>query len=638
MKKLLSVILALLMIVPMLSGMAAFADNGEVLYPMGYGYIYFNPSTGTITGGDENVVFLTIPETIDGVEVVAIDNNAFASHINVCELVIPATVESIGNYAFFGCPKLTHVTIEEGTKNVSIGNEAFRASEFLRSAVIPGNVKSIGDFAFGGCLRLNEVTLGEGIESLGNQVFGGCTDLETIVLPDSITELPYCLFPSCESLRSVTLPANIPAIPSWCFNYCENLTDLVIPESVESIGEQAFSSCKALNDIVIPANVKTLESSAFSGCESLESIILPDGLESIGNYCFQSCYALSMAYIPDTVTEIGEAIFSYCPDMDIYTAFTEEEWNALNVELNLAEGCVATFHFESTPPCEHSWGYWEMIEYPSCIKGGYESRTCSLCGETEVNEYGPSEDHNWGEWNIVTEPTETEEGLMERACLDCGTTESDSIPVISDPDDDHDNEPDLPADLPFADVLPDKWYTDAVVYCFNNGFMAGTGETEDGIVFDYKAKMDRQMFATILAKIDGADTSEYTEMSFADIKAGQWYSGAIEWAYRNGYASGVGTDDNGTPIFGRKDLVTRETLAQFLYTYSRMNGVDVSEGADLSVYTDLDRVHSWALEAVEWAVNVGMISGTSDTTLSPRNTATRAEVAIIIMNYNEDVK
>ena len=182
---------------------------------------------------------------------------------------------------------------------------------------------------------------------------------------------------------------------------------------------------------------------------------------------------------------------------------------------------------------------------------------------------------------------------------------------------------------PYVDIEPEKWYTDGVLYCYRNGYMSGVAQNR----FGYKEYMDRQMFATILAKIDGANTASYNTMSFTDVKPGQWYSNAIEWAYQNGYASGIGNSQ-----FGRKNLVSREQLAVFFYTYSKKNGVNVNNIANLSKYTDIRQVHDWAKPAMGWAVKIGLISGTSATTLSPRDPATRAAVSVIIMNYVRNVK
>ena len=181
---------------------------------------------------------------------------------------------------------------------------------------------------------------------------------------------------------------------------------------------------------------------------------------------------------------------------------------------------------------------------------------------------------------------------------------------------------------PFTDVPEGQWYTEAILWCYHNGYMAGVSETQ----FGRKTNVSRAMFVTILAQIDKADTSAYSEMSFSDVPAGQWYSNSIEWAAQNGYAAGIG---NGQ--FGRKADVSREQIALFFYTYSSLNGIDVSDAADLSAYEDAGRIHDWALDAVEWAVAKGLISGTSATTVAPRASATRAEIALIVKNYVENV-
>ena len=178
---------------------------------------------------------------------------------------------------------------------------------------------------------------------------------------------------------------------------------------------------------------------------------------------------------------------------------------------------------------------------------------------------------------------------------------------------------------PFTDVPDGKWFTDAVVYCYANGLMTGTSET----AFSPNASLTRAMFVTILSKVDGADTSPYTGTSFTDVKTDKWYSKPIEWAYQNGYTSGVG---NGR--FGLNDPVTRQQLAVFLYTYTQLRGCDVSELADLSTYADADTVAGWARTGMQWAIAAGLISGTGENSLSPRVPATRAQVAQIIMKYS----
>ena len=182
---------------------------------------------------------------------------------------------------------------------------------------------------------------------------------------------------------------------------------------------------------------------------------------------------------------------------------------------------------------------------------------------------------------------------------------------------------------PFSDVTSGTWFTGAVFGCYGKGYMTGTSDT----TFDPDLPLSRAMFVTILAKLDGADTSSVTGAHFTDVPKGAWYSKAAEWAYRSGYTSGVGGGlfDPGAPV-------TRESLAQFLYNYSAKKGYDVTVSDDLAGYTDAGDVSEWAISAVRWAVGNGLISGTTDATLAPKLAASRAQAALVIMKFAENVR
>lgn len=180
---------------------------------------------------------------------------------------------------------------------------------------------------------------------------------------------------------------------------------------------------------------------------------------------------------------------------------------------------------------------------------------------------------------------------------------------------------------PFIDVPEGKWFTDAVLWCYDNGYMTGTSED----TFSPDSGFSRAMFVTVLARIDGADVSTFEGTHFTDVPEGKWYSKPVEWAYRMEYAAGTG---NGK--FSPSKAVTRETIAQFFYNYSNKKHYDVSKLDDLAAFTDAESVSGWAKTAMQWAVANGLISGTSETTLSPRKTSTRAQVAVIVKNYVEN--
>lgn len=199
----------------------------------------------------------------------------------------------------------------------------------------------------------------------------------------------------------------------------------------------------------------------------------------------------------------------------------------------------------------------------------------------------------------------------------------------------------------FDDVSEGKWYTEGISFCVANGYMAGVSPSQ----FDRSGTLTRAMFVTILAQVDWADTDSYAdEQIFTDVKPGKWYSGAVNWAYTNGLASGLG---DGT--FGYKNPVTREQMAVFLYAYisyaiesglhvdlDYINEVpdmhlDIISRADLSKFDDASRLHSWGEDAMSWAVAVGLFSGTSETTLDPRGNCTRAQAAVLIYALHRDV-
>ena len=179
---------------------------------------------------------------------------------------------------------------------------------------------------------------------------------------------------------------------------------------------------------------------------------------------------------------------------------------------------------------------------------------------------------------------------------------------------------------PFKDIPEGKWYTNAVLWCYQNGYMTGTSSE----TFDPNAPFSRAMFVTVLSKLDKADTSSYTGSSFTDVKTGKWSSKTIQWAYLSEYAAGLG---NG--LFGPNEPVTRQQMAQFLYNYSQKKGMTLEGFADLDGYTDESKISSWAKTAMKWAVGNKLISGVTATTLVPKGTATRAQVAVIVKNYAE---
>ena len=176
--------------------------------------------------------------------------------------------------------------------------------------------------------------------------------------------------------------------------------------------------------------------------------------------------------------------------------------------------------------------------------------------------------------------------------------------------------------LPFTDVKAGAWYADAVKYVFDQGLMSGMSAQE----FGPDGQVTRGQVVTILWRLAGSPT--VSGKAFPDVSASAWYADAVAWASANGVVSGY---ENGG--FGPGDPVTREQLAAILYRYALISGKDADQTADLSGYTDSVTISAWAPQALKWAVGSGLISGTGTHTLSPRGTATRAQIAVILQNF-----
>ena len=187
-------------------------------------------------------------------------------------------------------------------------------------------------------------------------------------------------------------------------------------------------------------------------------------------------------------------------------------------------------------------------------------------------------------------------------------------------------EPEQPSDMPFTDVAKDAWYFPAVEYVFNNGLMNGTTAT----TFAPNVNLNRAMMAAVLYNMEGQPDCDKSGL-FSDVADGKWYTDAVNWAASNNIVSGM---PDGT--YAPDQALTREQMASILYRYAEYKGIDVSARADLSTFTDGTTVSPWAQDVVQWAVAEKLMSGNGNE-LQPKGTATRAQVATVLMNYCENV-
>ncbi len=262
----------------------------------------------------------SLSEIVIPSSVTRIGDNVFSGCSSLSSIVISDGITSIGNLAFSGCSSLSNIVIPASVTSIKKG--AFFRCSSLSSIFIPASVTSIGDWAFYDCRSLSYIVIPASVTSIGDRAFHNCKSLKSIVISDGITSIGDLAFADCSSLSNIVIPASVTSIGKGAFRYCRSLSSIVIPASVTSIEQGSFSCCRSLSRIVIPASVTSIEQGAFSFCSSLSNIDIPNSVTSIGNRAFANCDSLSSIDIPASVTSIGNRAFANCGSL--YSIFIPE--------------------------------------------------------------------------------------------------------------------------------------------------------------------------------------------------------------------------------------------------------------------------------------------------------------------------
>lgn len=309
--------------------------------------------------------------------------------------------------------------------------------------------------------------------------------------------------------------------------------------------------------------------------------------------------------------------------------------------------CTESGHYQGTcPRCNqdyndtipalgHDWGEWVVAQEPTYTTTGYRYHICARCN-TRVGEDIPKlHEHVWDAGVVTQKPTATEPGVKTFTCTVCSETKTESIPATGVPDV-CPGGPTCPG-YAFRDMpAPTDWAHEGLDYCIYHGYIAGTSASTvapNGVC-------TRAQLVSILYRIQGEPTTvagyELAKLRapFDDVPRGQWYTDAIWWAKLTGVVSGTSAT-----TFDPSGEITREQLAVILYNYTKQFAPgSLTEAGSLAGFPDAGSVSSWARTEMAWAVGNGLISGTGSggvAYLSPQGSATRAQVAAILMRFEQ---
>ena len=285
---------------------------------------------------------------------------------------------------------------------------------------------------------------------------------------------------------------------------------------------------------------------------------------------------------------------------------------------NYSSNSSAYFRCNRATAHEHS--YKAVVTAPTCTAKGYTTHTCA-CGDSYVDTYVDALGHAWDNGKVTKEPTETETGVKTFTCTRCGETKTETIPATGVMD----------VTKMFTDVSH-SWADDGIRYCVTHQLMSGIGND----LFGPKLTTTRAQIVQILYNLEGEPKVSGTT-PFTDLTQ-DWYQDAVLWAYQTGVVAGTSST-----TFEPDRPVTREQIAVILMEYvTRVLKLERTwTPADLSIFPDAGSVSDWAKDAMADAVALGLISGASNggqTLLEPQGSATREQVATILMEFCKNVK
>ena len=614
--------------------------------------------------GDENFNF---PPTLK-----TIGNGAFMfdTHMGRTNVInFPTSVTTIGEFAFLCC--------------FGIGSGENDGLKFTPGGTSP---LSIGRFAFAGCRELKTLKLDNRVTNIHTSAFGACERLENVVFGNdqsakrvsidgnafTSAQSAYALAAQLIGATSETIGQFVPSSYKGTQDYSDfqtltgmtPLTDAAFPNlPANNIKPASDANSSFPSDCIVhypAASYNPTANAQWQGALDSGKTTW-QGYRTEGDWSNQQHFHhfVVVRSFPATCTEDGMAVYQCTnpgctlpSDGDLEHIKYEvtkpklgHDYSGCEVkeptctEAGYRRGTCARANCgaqidEVYPALGHSTFAMEEVRAATCTEPGLKVGKCIRCGQANQQAEIPALGHDWGEWTVVKAATATTEGLMQRVCKrDPNHIETQVIQPTGDPNPNPNPQPDPQpgskcdggASCPskkFTDVDQTKWYHEAVDYAIVNNLFNGTSPT----TFAPNDNMTRGMFVTVLYRMEKEPAVTGTT-AFVDLRQ-NWYKNAVAWASENKIVNGIDATH-----FAPDNNVTREQAMTMLLRYAQFKGYDVTGRADLSAFSDASNVSSWAKDAMQWAVQLGLIQGVTPTTIVPRGNSTRAQIATILMRF-----
>lgn len=500
-------------------------------------------------------------------------------------LDIPGSIEFMDQCAFAGN---RYKTINVGEGITYLSYYSLYGNKEAKEINLPSTLKRVEESALYDC-RNAKINLPDSLEYIGKSAFAGDLDGETIHLPENLQYLGDTAF----GTQMYTA--------DYSSKYWVGPTTIYLNGSLSNIGARVF---RPDAKVIAVLNSQRNKVAGFTDLNELPTVIW-DGKTDIG-YNDGSC-------IPEgvTVTLSGNVTIDgkLCIEGKLIVPH-DAKLTITKDAVILGEDNIV---YEG---CKHEH-VKENIVPATCTEDGSKTVVCEDCGETLSTEVIPATGHSFGDWTVTKEAACFEDGEETRTCSVCQAVETRPIFANSD---------NCPSKA-FSDLDAKAWYHEGVDYALTNSLMNGVGSGK----FEPDGQLTRAQLVTVLYRAAGEPDTGKQVNPFTDVADDAWYTKAVIWAANNGIVNGVAKN-----TFAPDDSITREQIAAMLYRYA---GAEAAKEDKLSAFPDAAKVSDWAKEALNWAVASGLINGVADAngtaSLEPQATATRAQIATILMRWLE---
>ncbi len=655
-----------------------------------------------------------------------IGSYAFYECTELTSVTIPDSVTSIGESAFYGCTGLTEAKyggvtykLSEGTLTVSGNGPMCNDYDFIfwksaTHAVIEPGVTSIGNGAFYGCTRLTSVKIPISVTYIGGAAFYGCIRLTSVTIPDSVTSIGGEAFRGCTGLTSVTIPEGVTSIGDWAFYDCNNLKEVAIHAKVANVPSKTFQRCYSIKRLFLPATLNLVYTKTFDNCSiqrvfyggsqkpiiqhtngtlntakwsfnetgfpehtyqnvcdkdcdecgitrTVTGHVYDNGCDTTCNTCGDPRSVGSHRYdnacdttcnecgAPRTVNHTySNACDTSCNICGAPRVTTHIYTNACDIDCNVC-GAVRkaphVFTYECSVVCavclvdcgecgsgrdaEHRYSNACDTTCDSCGEprtvGPHQytnacDTSCDICGaprtishtytnacDTACDVCGATREitHSFGEYVYNNDATLEGDGTRTRKCTICGHPETVTAPGTQ-----------LKPSNPFKDVKSNQFYYNAVLWAVQKNVTTGTSDT----TFSPNDACTRGQIVTFLWRACGSPEPTGTVNPFTDVKSNQYYYKAVLWAVESGITTGTGAGK-----FSPNAKCTREQIVTFLW---RSQGKPAPGGVQ-NPFVDV-KAGAYYYDAVLWAVEKGITTGTSATTFGPKANCTRGQIVTFL--------